>query len=406
MKILCLMGLFPKEYEQTILDNSIAGVQNAANKFQWGIVKGFDAIPEVEIKILNSLYIGSYPKRYKQLKIPTFEFSHKAGACDLNVGFTNLSGYKFLSRYLGMKKEIDKWIEATTGETQAIIAYAMTTPMVELLHYVKKKHKEIKCCLVVPDLPEYMSMTAKKYSLHSFLKGIQIRRFKKQLKTVDDFVLLTENMTEWFDWKINYTVIEGICSLEKSDCNGAVCTEKSKAIVYAGGIEEKYGLLELTEAFMKTKEPDWSLELFGSGSCVNRISELAKADPRIHLRGTVPNADVIEEQRRAEILINPRNDKNEFTKYSFPSKVIEYMSSGTPMIGYKLSGMPEEYTSFFYEIEKIEDGMFKCLEKVMALSTEERAQKGKEAFAFVTAEKNAEKQCSKILRLLNKGMSD
>lgn len=77
MKILCLMGLFPKEYEQTILDNSVVGVQNAANKFQWGIVKGFDAIPEVEIKILNSLYIGSYPKRYKQLKIPTFEFSHK-----------------------------------------------------------------------------------------------------------------------------------------------------------------------------------------------------------------------------------------------------------------------------------------------------------------------------------------
>lgn len=400
MKILCLMGLFPREYEQTILDNSIAGMQNAANKFQWGIVNGFDVIPEVEVKILNSLYIGSFPRRYKQVRIPTFEFSHKEGASDLNVGFTNLSGYKFLSRYLGMKKEIDKWIEATKDHTRVIVAYAMTTPIVELLHYVKKKHKEIKCCLVVPDLPEYMSMTAKKHSLHSFLKGIQIHRFKKQLKTVDGFVLLTENMTEWFDWKINYTVIEGICSLEKSDYNEILCNEKNKAVVYAGGIEEKYGLIELVKAFMKTQEPDWSLELFGSGSCVNTISELAKSDSRIHLRGTVSNADVIEEQRHAEILINPRNDKNEFTKYSFPSKVIEYMSSGTPMIGYKLSGMPDEYTNFFYEIDKTEDGMFKCLEKVMALSPSERTQKGKEAFEFVTTEKSARKQCGKILKLL------
>ncbi len=401
MKILCLTGLFPKEYEQTILDNSLAGVQNAANKFQWGIVKGFDAIPEVEIKILNSLYIGSFPWRYKQIKIPTFEFSHKEGASDLNVGFANLSGYKVLSRYRGMKKEIDKWIEATKGHTQVIIAYAMTSPMVELLHYVKKKYKEIKCCLVVPDLPEYMSMTAKKKSLYSFLKKIQIKHFKKQLKIVDGFVLLTKNMTEWFDWKINYTVIEGICSLNKSDYSEVLSAEKNKAIVYAGGIEEKYGLLELVKAFMKTNEPDWSLELFGNGSGVNKIGELARSDSRIHLRGMVPNADVIEEQKHAEILINPRNDNNEFTKYSFPSKVIEYMSSGTPMIGYKLSGMPDEYTNFFYEIDKTEDGMFKCLDKVMALSSKERAQKGKEAFDFVTTEKNAKNQCEKILKMLD-----
>lgn len=44
----------------------------------------------------------------------------------------------------------------------------------------------------------------------------------------------------------------------------------------------------------------------------------------------VPNSGVLKAQSESEILVNPRNDNNEFTKYSFPSKVIEYLGSGTP----------------------------------------------------------------------------
>ena len=60
MDILCLMGLFPKEYEKTIIEDSIGGIQNAANKFQWGIVKGLGTIDEIEYKIINSLYYLSF----------------------------------------------------------------------------------------------------------------------------------------------------------------------------------------------------------------------------------------------------------------------------------------------------------------------------------------------------------
>ena len=398
MKILCLMGLFPKNYEQTILNNSVTGVQNAANKFQWGIVNGLDEISDVDFKILNSLYIGSYPKRYKELRIPTFQFSHTTGASDLNVGFTNLSLYKVVSRYYGLRREIDKWIHETNGETQVVLAYAMTSPMVELLNYVKKKYKNVICCLVVPDLPEYMAVSAKKHSLYSAGKKIQIKRFRRLLKPVDCYVVLTKYMAEWFDWDINYTVVEGICSQKKEDYQ--VNEKKKKSLLYAGMLEKKYGIIDLAEAFMQIDAPEWSLELFGSGSALPDLNELAQKDPRIHLRGIAPNAQVLAEQKEAEILINPRNDKNNFTKYSFPSKVIEYLSSGTSMVGYKLSGMPDEYTEYFYQIEPHENGMKDCLEYVMHLSSEERKAQGKRAFDFVTNEKGAKKQCEKIVEFL------
>ena len=38
--------------------------------------------------------------------------------------------------------------------------------------------------------------------------------------------------------------------------------------------------------------------------------------------------------------VNPRQNNEEFTKYSFPSKTMEYLASGVPVVAYKLDGIP------------------------------------------------------------------
>lgn len=399
MKVLCLLGLFPKEYEKNILLDSKQNVQSAASKFQWGIVDGFDCIEEIDFKILNSLYIGSYPQRYRRVKIPSFAFSHAEGAEDFNVGFTNLTFYKTMSQYIGLKKHIDAWIKENKDEKIAVLAYAMTSPFVELLDYIKRKYKQVVCCLVVPDLPEYMEVSDGRKKLLSYLKESQIKRYRKSLKSIDCFVLLTKYMLEWFDWDIKYTVVEGISSKVTNEAC-ALGSSREKKIVYTGMIEKKYGLVNLAEAFAKINAPDWTLELYGTGSSVDEIKRLAEKDHRIHLNGVVPNSVVVEEQKKAAILINPRDNTNEFTKYSFPSKVIEYLSSGTPMVAYKLSGMPDEYINYFYTIPDEEDGMKKTMEKVMSLSSKERDEVGTRALEFMQQKKNAETQCRKIFDLL------
>ena len=63
---------------------------------------------------------------------------------------------------------------------------------------------------------------------------------------------------------------------------------------------------------------------------------------RIEFLGMLPRTDVLELQSKATILVNPRQPVGDFTKYSFPSKTIEYMASGTPLLMYKLPGIPEE----------------------------------------------------------------
>lgn len=50
--------------------------------------------------------------------------------------------------------------------------------------------------------------------------------------------------------------------------------------------------------------------------------------------------------------MNPRPNNESYTKYSFPSKDIEYLLSGKPTVAFLLDGMPECYRDFLYVIDQ------------------------------------------------------
>lgn len=398
MNILCLMGLFPKEYENEILKNSLSGVQNAANKLQWAIVDGLNDQTNVKTDIINSLYIGAYPKKYKKALIPSFEFDFGGNEKGLNIGFLNLPFIKHISKYYSLKNEVDKWINSKSDEKKVIIAYAMTSPFVELLHYVKNKYPQINCILFVPDLPEYMDL-ANKSLVYKVLKKLHISHLKKYTEKIDAYVLLTDYMKEWFDKDIRYSVIEGIYKENQPIAEDNICKEKT--VLYSGGLYEEYGVLELVEVFLKINEKDWKLELIGDGPLLPALKQISKSNNNcILIRGTLPNSEVLKRQKQVSILVNPRKAGQEFTKYSFPSKTIEYMASGTPMVGYRLPGIPDEYYKYIYEVTSDYNALETCLKRVMILSEQERNQFGFSAKGFIQKEKNATKQCNKIITLI------
>lgn len=398
MEILCLMGLYPEEYRDQIQQDSKSGMQYAADKLQWAIVRGLDQIDGVTVKVANSLYIGSYPGRYKKIKIPTFNFKHSEKATnDINVGFCNLTGYKFYSKYVTLKKVIDKWAKDKTEDQKVLLVYALTTPFCQIADYVKKHYNDIKVCIVVPDLPEFMN-TSQKKNLRSWLKTVEIKFLKKATREVDCFVFLADAMKEWFPKPVKYTVVEGIAM--RGSQPSVPISEKKKSIIYAGGIKKEYGVVDLVDAFIAVDNSQWELIIYGDGSAVSEIRSKIGERSNIKLMGSVPNAEVVAAQRKASLLVNPRKNQI-FTKYSFPSKILEYMSSGTPMMAYKLDGMPNDYEGNYYRIDEDENGFIDTLRWVMALSDEERNEMGDKAQKFVLENKNPKAQCEKIIKLIN-----
>lgn len=397
--IVCLTGLFPEEYVDEINKYSLTGVQNAANKLQWGIVKGLDGLGE-NVTIFNSIYVGSYPRLYRKIMIPTFHFSHGSEKNDINIGFINIAGIKVLSRYYTVKRELDKWASVDSGREKVLLIYAMTTPFAQLAGYIKRKYSSIKVIYIIPDLPMYMNVTkVQESAVYRTRKKIEEFLFHRSLKNVDGYVLLTDGMKEWFTTDINYTVVEGMATIDNTIDVDDI--KKKKQILYAGGIKREYGVIDLVSAFSQIDDPEWELVIYGDGTDMESVCEYAKKDVRIKIMGSAPNAVVMKHQREAALLINPRKNQ-EMAKYSFPSKTLEYMLSGTPMLGYKLAGIPEEYYDNMFVIQDSENGMEDALRKAMDLPETERIKMGEKAKHFVVKEKNPEKQCQKILELIGR----
>ena len=105
-------------------------------------------------------------------------------------------------------------------------------------------------------------------------------------------------------------------------------------------------------------------------------------------------------QEKAYLLINPRRSVEEYTKYSFPSKTLEYMSSGRPVLSYRLPGIPKDYEEYLYYIDDF-DSLSDAINNIMNLSFEELELKGKKAKEFVMKEKNAKNQTKKIKNMFD-----
>ena len=126
------------------------------------------------MRIVNSLYLGSYPKRYRKLMIPTFTFKLFDKVDGVNVGFCNLSGYKHFSRYCSAKRFVDEWAKnQKNGQQKILVIYALTHVFTKIAAYIKKEYKNIKVCIIVPDLPEFMRVQS--------FGGITLYRVLKKL---------------------------------------------------------------------------------------------------------------------------------------------------------------------------------------------------------------------------------
>jgi glycosyltransferase involved in cell wall biosynthesis len=197
-----------------------------------------------------------------------------------------------------------------------------------------------------------------------------------------------------------YMVMEGICT-SQIDNSKIKKDSKLKTIMYSGSLRYRFGIKNLLDAFSLIKDDNYRLILCGSGDMDDEINQLAKEDKRIIFKGYTRREDVLKRQRESTLLINPRQNNEEFTKYSFPSKTMEYMASGTPVLMYKLDGIPDEYNKYLdYVSDDTIEGLKNSIIKICERSEEKNIEQGKRAQKFVIEEKNNIKQTKRIIQFI------
>lgn len=261
------------------------------------------------------------------------------------------------------------------------------------------KCKKIPCIGIVTDLPDMLGGGGFSKKLANFV-----------INKCDGYVLLTQAMNDRLNPKNKpYVILEGHADITMAEKTPSLEKKKSPRVcLYAGGVSKRYGLGDLVEGFRQADIQNAELHIYGPGSYVEELKTIAAADPRIIYGGMLLSSQIVEKEMEATLLVNPRPTNEEFVKYSFPSKTMEYMASGTPVATTVLPGMPKEYHPYVYLLEnESAAGLGEKLKAILSQPDETLFEKGAQARSFILEKKNNVVQGKKILDLLEtmkKGM--
>lgn len=281
--------------------------------------------------------------------------------------------------------------------------YCAHTPFLQVANYIKKKDTNVKTCLVVPDLPQYMNLSDKVSILYKIMKKIDIFYFNKEVKLFDCYTILTKHMADVLNIKSReYIIVEGI--FDKIINNVSNNTVNNKfTIAYVGKLNIRFGVNDLVKTFTEIKGENLELILCGNGDSVPFILNCALIDKRIHYLGQVSAEQSKSIISNSNLLINPRKNNEEYTKYSFPSKNIEYLSTGKPVIAYKLDGIPDDYDNFFFYVnEEEKNGLKNCIESIIKMDENERNKKSINGIQYLMKNRLDKTVAKNIIDLLQK----
>lgn len=401
MKYIFCSSIYDMDDYEKLSSKSKIPLSLADHNLNRNIILGLDEATGVPVQLVNNVQIPSYPT-YPRIFFGKKSWEHTPGAEDIHCGFINLPVLKHISRAITTFSAIKKAVKAAPGEDVCLLTYDVRLGIALAMGRAKRRFPHIRTCIVMPDVPTEVlaASTGGKISFKAKMWAKVKMRF---IRGFDSYVFVAEPMKEVVDvTKKPYTVVEGIYNNHQPPL--AEPTTDKKIIFYSGQLNPAYGMENLLEAFVNLypDHPDYELWLCGNGRLVPKIKEMAEKCPGIQFYGYVSGERVRQLQAEATVLVNPRQNVGGLTRFSFPSKTMEYLASGRPVLGYRLDGIPREYDGY---IQYVEDNSVQALElklvEICSLSAEERKKIGEKSRQFILKNKNPKTQCTKIVSILN-----
>jgi glycosyltransferase involved in cell wall biosynthesis len=264
--------------------------------------------------------------------------------------------------------------------------------------FIAAKLSGIKAVAIITDMPGLDVIEG------SFIHQLKSKVILSFITRFDAYILITEHMNQIVNpFGKNYMVMEGLVDSSMNLTENRIESKaQERILLYSGGIFERYGVKNLIDAFNKLEGEDLRLFIYGDGPMAKDMPRYVEIDNRIKYFGVVANDEVVKAQVFSTLLINPRPSHEEYTKYSFPSKNMEYMVSGTPIVTANLPGMPREYLPFVYLLEEEDlNGIFNTLDQTLKKSREELHDFGMKSKEFVLSQKNNFLQGGRVTKFIS-----
>lgn len=401
MKNVLFVGRY---YSPKILDligkSSKGNPGYSTHNYEMAAINGLSSFNDVDVRSITSPSIFSFPHNNNRFFTPSDVFRIENVECR-SIGFCNLvllnKIWSFIATTMAILREVRKF---EGKEVNVICNLASSARAVKWAQ--KLSSKTIRTTFMLLDIPQMVSNMNKMNPIKHYLVKRMNRGKMEIASNSDHLILMTEQMMDFISKPIDHVVIEGWIDPKLTHFENKEVSNK-RVILYAGTLRRVFGIMNLVEAFSYIKDSDVELWICGSGDAEEDIRKCALKDSRIKLLGLLPAEKARCIQQTATILVNPRTSEGDYTRYSFPSKTLEYLLSGRPAIVYRLPGMPDEYLNYLYvpEEETVE-GLAKKIQDVLSFDSKEREARAMAGRDFVIKYKTPEAQMQKVYNMLFK----
>ncbi len=396
MNILFLGRFYPETLLKTIQADTRGKVGFSNHNFEMSLIGGFANLPKVNLKVVTSPMAFSFPHNNRRAWIRSERYT--TGKVEVtSVGFCNIAGINLISPLKPLEREIRRCFDEFP---EGSILIVQNTPdallSTALFRAIEKTTRTVVTTLVIPDVPQCMLNMSNGESFKNRLVRKNNDKVQQLSLRYDKYVYLTRQMDDFYHADSgNYIVMEGLIDIQGIH-NKPTTGKHEKEII----LRRIFGVMNLVDAFQKGNFKDAELWICGSGECAELLQVKAEEDNRIKYFGLVDAAKARQLQQQATILANPRGAEGEYTKYSFPSKTIEYLLSGNTVIMNHLPGIPEEYDDYvFYPDNESSEAWVTKLREILSIPRAERNARGIAAREFIITKKNASVQCRRIVEL-------
>lgn len=401
--IIFIGHFFPRQLLKDLSYNSFGKAGLSNHNFEMSIINGLCKQDGIDLRCLSIPGVYSYPHNNRTIFTKPESYDYKNTRME-SVGFCNLMLVKEIWSTIALAFKL---IRLISERNDARIDLIINTPDNRLLNATRFARwftrKRITQTVIIPDIPSMLTGMDKQNPIKGYLlKYINCSSMKMVLSS-DGLVLLTEAMMDFVDKSVRHIVMEGIVDVETMDMELKDEMLDRKVILYTGTLRKIFGVMNLVKAFQLLETNDAELWICGSGDSEEAINEAAIMDHRIKYFGLVDSQTALKMQRQATVLVNPRTSEGEYTKYSFPSKTMEYLLSGKCTVMNRLPGIPEEYYDYVFTPEDESIGaLVECLSQVLAMDENARRIRTKAGRNFIVTQKNSKVQTKRILDMIDK----
>jgi glycosyltransferase involved in cell wall biosynthesis len=397
MKISILGFTVPDEVLAEINDSDPV-LQTQTHRFAWGLVRAFGD-NGAEVRLISAAPVSDFPHNPRAIW-PLRRFEAR-GVPGLMLPFINVTGLKHVTRFLAC------WVFALRELRRArpdwLVVHGVHSPFLWFAVLAAPRAR-CKVAVVLTDPPGVIS--SEEGAVRSLLKRVDIGIVTRALRRSDAVVVLAEPLARDFAPSIRFLVMEGLFDAAALPEVPRAPATGVRRVVFAGGLREEYGVKRLVEAFHTLTDPDLRLELYGQGALGDWLAEQAAADDRIQPPRLVSPEELPEIYARADILVQPRQSEQGFVPYSFPSKLIEYMASGTPVVSTRLPSIPAEYEPHLIWSDGDEPGdLAAAMQRALDMPEEASGPFGARAASFIRTTRNTTAQGARIVEFLQVGIT-